>query len=182
MDKEQLAVAAMFVDELLALKVLHLLDDGEAEIILNAPLFVVPKEGQPGKWRVIADMLRGGQNMCIGNDPTVLPRISHILALMYKGGYSAVVDASNLFYQFKTHPDNQKSLGLIHPVTGIPYAYGGLPMGAGQSPSLACQYGLAFLKTLRGRYAEFQGSPEPTAGGPVFRNQIQSQAWLQLHP
>jgi hypothetical protein len=31
-------------------------------------------------------------------------------------------------------------------------------MGAGQSPSLACRYGLAFLRTLRGRYQEFQGS------------------------
>jgi hypothetical protein len=159
MDDEQLAVAAAFVDELLVLKVLHLLDDGEAEILLNAPLFVVPKEGQPGEWRVIADMLRGGQNMCIGNDPTVLPRISHILDLMYEGGYSGVVDASKFFYQFKTHPDDQKYLGLVHPITGIPYAYGGLPMGAGQSPSLACRYGLAFLRTLRGRYEEFQGSP-----------------------
>jgi hypothetical protein len=27
-------------------------------VLLNAPLFVVPKEGQPGEWRVIADMLR----------------------------------------------------------------------------------------------------------------------------
>jgi hypothetical protein len=159
MDEEQLAVAAAFVDELLALKVLHLLDNGEAEIILNAPLFLVPKEGQPGKWQVFADMLRGCQNMYIGNDPTVLPCISHILALMYEGGYLVVVDASKFFYQFKTHPDDQKYLGLIHLVTGIPDADGGLPMGAGQSPSLACRYGLAFLRTLQSCYAEFQGLP-----------------------
>jgi hypothetical protein len=116
---------------------LDFLDDDDAEILLNTPLFVVPKEGQPGKWRVIADMLRGGQNMCKGNDPTVLPWISHILDLMYEGGYSAVVDASKFSYQFKTHPDDRKYLGLVHPVTGVSYAYCGLPMGAGQSPSLA---------------------------------------------
>jgi hypothetical protein len=65
-------------------------------------------------------MLCGGQNMRIGNDPTVLPRMSHILDLMYKGGYTAAVDESKFFYQFKTHPDDRKYLGLVHPVTGIP--------------------------------------------------------------
>ncbi len=40
MDDEQLAVAAAFVDELLSLKVLNLIDDGEAEILFNALLFV----------------------------------------------------------------------------------------------------------------------------------------------
>jgi hypothetical protein len=105
-------------------------------------------------------MLKGGQNMCIGNDPTVLPRISHILDLMYEGGYSAVVDASKFFYQFKTHPDDRKYLGLVHPITGVTYAYCGLPMGAGQSPSLACRYGLSFLRTLKNRYKEYQGTPK----------------------
>ena len=159
LNDEQLAVAAAFVDELLALKVLALLDDGDADILLNAPLFVVAKEGQPGEWRVIADMLRGGQNMCIGTYPTVLPRISHILDLMYEGGYSAVVDASKFFYQFKTHPDDRKYLGLLHPVTNVLYAYCGLPMGSAQSPSLAGRYGLSFLRALRSRYQEFQGTP-----------------------
>jgi hypothetical protein len=56
MNEEQLAVGADFVNELLELKVLGLLDgDEDLEILLNAPLFVVPKEGQEGKWRVIAD-------------------------------------------------------------------------------------------------------------------------------
>lgn len=32
-------------------------------------------------------------------------------------------------------------------------------MGAAQSPSLASRYGLAFLRTLRSRYQEFQGTP-----------------------
>jgi hypothetical protein len=60
MDDEQCAVAAAFVDELLELHVVGLLDDESTGILLNAPLFVVPKEGQPGQWCVIADMLRGG--------------------------------------------------------------------------------------------------------------------------
>jgi hypothetical protein len=56
MDAEQLLVTAEFVDELLDLGVVGTLADGK-EILTTAPLFVVPKEGQEGQWRVIADML-----------------------------------------------------------------------------------------------------------------------------
>jgi hypothetical protein len=56
MDQAQLDIAAAFVDELLELGVLLDAEEG-MEILLNAPLFVVPKEGQEGEWRVIADML-----------------------------------------------------------------------------------------------------------------------------
>ena len=96
----------------------------------NAPLFCVPKEGQPGEWRVIADMLHGGQNACMASDPVFLPRTTHILSQMYSGGYSAVVDASKFFYQFKTLISERKYLGLIHPVTGVHYRWRGLPMGS----------------------------------------------------
>jgi hypothetical protein len=79
---------------------------------------------------------------------------------MYHGGFSAVVDpSSKFFYQFKTHPDDRKYLGLQHPVTGTLYAYGGLPMGAAQSPSLACRYGLAFLRKLKAKFDVYQGTP-----------------------
>jgi hypothetical protein len=64
MNQEQLGVAASFVNELLELSVLRKFEDGK-EFLMNAPLFIVPKEGQEGEWRVIADMLRGGQNSCI---------------------------------------------------------------------------------------------------------------------
>lgn len=156
MDQEQLDVAAAFVDELLALGVLLTAEDG-LEILLNAPLFVVPKEGQEGEWRVIADMLRGGQNSCMGSDPVFLPRQGHILDQMYQGGYSAVVDASKFFYQFNTHPDDRPYLGLKHPITGVLYAYGGLPMGGSSSPCLAGRYGLSLLRLLRERCKLFQG-------------------------
>jgi hypothetical protein len=156
MDEEQLQVAAAFVDELIDLGVVDTLAEGQA-ILLNAPLFVVPKEGQEGEWRVIADMLRGGQNMCIGNDPVVLPRMSHILEQLYEGGSSAVIDASKFFYQFPTHPADRKFLGLLHPISGILYAYRGLPMGAGTSPGLAGRYGLGFLRILKAKFDTFQG-------------------------
>jgi hypothetical protein len=55
-DQAQLDIAAAFVEELLELGVLLDAEEG-MEILLNAPLFVVPKEGQEGEWRVIADML-----------------------------------------------------------------------------------------------------------------------------
>jgi hypothetical protein len=156
MDQEQLDVAAAFVDELLELKIVKLMDEGR-EVLANAPLFTVPKEGQEGQWRVIADMLRGGQNSCIGPDPCVLPRQSHILDQMYEGGYSAVVDASKFFHQFPTHPDDRPYLGLKHPITGVLYVYRGLPMGGGSSPGLAGQYGLSLLRLLREKCKLFQG-------------------------
>ena len=125
MDAEQTRVAAEFVEALLDLGVVQTPREGR-QVLSTAPLFVVPKEGQEGQWRVIADMLRGGQNECIAGDPVFLPRISHILDQMYLGGYdSAVVDASKYFYQFPTHPDDRPYLGLKHPITGVLLEYTG---------------------------------------------------------
>jgi hypothetical protein len=160
MDEEQLDVAAAFVNELLDLGIVLEPAEGE-EVLSNSPLFTVPKEGQEGQWRVIADMLRGGQNECIGSDPVVLPRSSHILDLMYEGGYSAVIDASKFFHQFSTHPDDRPHLGLQHPITGVLYYYRGLPMGGGSSPGLAGQYGLSLLQLLQEKRRLFQGEGSP---------------------
>jgi hypothetical protein len=157
MDVSAMEVAGAFVDELDDLGVL-LAEDDQVKILLNAPLFCIPKEGQPGEWRAIADMLRGGQNSNMMSDPVYLPCTTHILSQMYTGGYTAVVNASKFFYQFKTHPQDQPYLGLIHPITGVRYAYGGLPMGAGNSPALVGRYGLSFLRLLRERFSVFQGA------------------------
>jgi hypothetical protein len=54
MDKEQTQVAANFVDELLDLGAVQTPAEGRI-ICTTAPLFVVPKEGQEGKWWVIVD-------------------------------------------------------------------------------------------------------------------------------
>jgi hypothetical protein len=159
MDPEQTRVAAEFVEELLDLGVVQTPREGRI-VLTTAPLFVVPKEGQEGQWRVIADMLRGGQNECIAGDPVFLPRISHILDQMYLGGYSAVVDASKYFYQFPTHPDDRPYLGLKHPITGVLLEYAGLPMGGANSPAVACRYGLSFVRMLKARFEEFQGDPK----------------------
>ena len=85
MDVSAMEVAGAFVDELDDLGVL-LAEDDKFKILLNAPLFCIPKEGQPGEWRVIADMLRGGQNSSMMRDPVYLPRTTHILSQMYTGG------------------------------------------------------------------------------------------------
>ena len=157
MTDEQLVAAGEFVDELISLGVLQTPPQDRATL-LNAPLFVIPKAGQPGEWRCIADMLRGGQNMCIGNDPTILPRANDILQGLYKGGYSAVVDMSKYFYQFRTRESERKWLGTIHPITGVMYEYHGLPMGSGNSPAIACRIGQGFLRMLRERHAGFKGT------------------------
>jgi hypothetical protein len=156
MDADMTQAAAEFVDELLSLGVVRDIEKGRS-ILSNAPLFVVPKEGQEGEWRVIADMLRGGQNECTGQDPVFMPRISHILDQMYTNGYSAVVDLSKFFYNFPTHAEDRPYLGLLHPISGKLYCYYGLPMGAGNSPALACRFGLAFIRMLEEQFEVFQG-------------------------
>jgi hypothetical protein len=119
MDEEQQVVAGNFVNELVELGITGLAPI-DHPTLLNAPLFVVAKEGQLGEWRVIADMLRGGQNDCMGNDPVFLPRTAHILDQMYTGGYSAMVDAPKFFYQFTTHPDDLSCRVIWFGFQGVP--------------------------------------------------------------
>jgi hypothetical protein len=123
--------------------------------------FCLPKPGQPGQWRVLSDMKRGGQNSGIGPDPTVFPKTGVILDQLYSGGYSAVVDASKFFYNFPTKLEERKFLGCIGPTDpNKHYVYGGLPMGAGNSPSIAGQLGTAVLRLVRRLYKEiFSGNP-----------------------
>ena len=159
MTPEQQEISGEFVDELIALKVLTKAPDDDP-ILANCPLFVVPKPGQPGQWRIIADCKKGGQNEVIGQGPVYLPQAHIILHQMYSGGWTAVVDASKFFYQFPTVLSERKYLGLVHPVTGEHYRYAGLPMGTGSSPALAGQYGAGFLRRLRARHPEiFDGEP-----------------------
>lgn len=168
MDSEMTIAAAEFVDELLELGVLRGIDEGN-EVLANAPLFVVPKEGQPGQWRVIADMLRGGQNECVGQDPVFMPRIAHIIDQMYTGGFSAVVDLSKFFYNFPTHRDDRPYLGLLHPETKELVAYYGLAMGAGNSPAIACRMGLAFVRLVKESFDVFQGQAKANCYWTGFR-------------
>lgn len=157
MDEEQQRVASEFVDELLAINaIVPSKPDHPTKTI--APLFCLPKPGQPGQWRIISNMKDGGQNRVVMSDPVYLPRSSHMVTEMYTGGYTAVVDASKFFYQFLTHPNDRQYLGLRHPRTGKIFEYRGLPMGAGNSPALASRYGLAFVRLLRERGAHIFGT------------------------
>jgi len=150
MDEEQQAVAVKFVDELVDLHVVGRPPPG-TNILATTPLFVLPKEGQPGEWRVIANMKVGGQNEGAVGDPVYLNRPLHILEQMYAGGWSAVVDASKFFYQFPTHPSDYPYLGLTHPGTGELLCWFSLPMGATASPGYAGRFGLALLRVLKRR-------------------------------
>jgi hypothetical protein len=70
MAGKQVAIAEEFIKELVSLGVLIRVQPGE--MVANGPLFCLPKPGQPGQWRVLSDMKRGGQNECIGSDPTIV--------------------------------------------------------------------------------------------------------------
>jgi hypothetical protein len=129
-------------------------------MISNGPIFCLPKPCQPGQWRVLSDMHRGGHNEAIGPDPMVFPKSVVILKQLYTSGWSTVVDASNFFYQFTTYPPDRKYLARIHPRdSDKQYVYQALPMGAAASPLLAGCYRAAFLRWLRAASPLYQGTP-----------------------
>jgi hypothetical protein len=158
MTDEQLRIAEEFITELVDLGVLLEVDLDYVKT--NAPTFCLPKSGQPGQWRVLADMRKGRQNEAIGPDPTIFPKTLHILDQMYTGGYSCVIaDASKYFYNFPTVPEERCYLGVISTRTGKAYVYAGLAMGAGNSPSIAGRMGAAFLRKLEATSPYYQGRP-----------------------
>jgi hypothetical protein len=113
MTEEKLLIAEEFIIELVDLGVLIEVD--KEYLKTNAPTFCLLKPGQPGQWRVLADMKRGHQNEAIGADPTVFPQSLHILNQLYHGGYTVAIDASKYFYNFPTVPAERCYLGVISP-------------------------------------------------------------------
>jgi hypothetical protein len=93
-------------------------------------------------------MKRSGQNGCCGLDPIFLPSSKDVLPRLYSGGWSAVVDASKHFHNFSTLPEERDLIGIVHPGTGEHLWYVGLPMGAVNSPSIACSKGEGILDML----------------------------------
>ncbi len=157
MDAEQLDLANKFVDQLISLGVLRSAKEDGVEVVNNFPLFLVPKSGQPGEWRCIADGKSGGQNACCISDPCMMTAPDHILPFLYRGGFSAVADFSKYFHCFKTQIGEYMYFGLIHPVTGEVLYYARLPMGTCNSPAGSGRLGAALIRELIDNCALFQG-------------------------
>ena len=157
MTPEGLKVAAAFTDELLDLGVLAPVPKG-MKLEAVGPMFCLKKLSQDDQWRVLADMKRGGQNEHIASEPVHFVRPHDILGRLYTGGWSAVIDASKYFYNFKTKEDERGFLGCIHPITGAELWYVGLPMGAANSPAIACRVGSAILRRMALEDENFSGT------------------------
>jgi hypothetical protein len=114
MTEEQMEIAAEFIDELQLIGVFEPILEGY-DMKANCPLFAVAKPGQPGQWRIIADMKNGGQNAHVRKDPVHLPQAKGILEKLYTGGRLAIVDASKFFHNFPTLPQDRPYLRCIHP-------------------------------------------------------------------
>ncbi len=84
LTEAQIVIAEELVKKLVALGVLIMVKPGE--MVTNGLLFCLPKPGQPGQWRIMSDMRRGGQNSVVGSDPTVFPKSGAILDQLYYGG------------------------------------------------------------------------------------------------
>jgi hypothetical protein len=148
-------VVCLFVEELVSLGVVRAATEPLRRV---CPLFVVPKPGQPGQWRCIADMKRGGQNGCCGLDPIILPVSQDILPALYEGGWSGIADASKYFHNYLTLPQERDLIGIIHPRTGEHLWYVGLPMGSVNSPSISCRIGEGIMDMLRKEASVFHAT------------------------
>lgn len=158
MNDAERATAVKFVDELCSLGVLEP-EPFPGNVVNTCPLFLVPKPGQPGQYRCIADMKKGGQNSCVGADPVQMTSSADILPRLYRGGYSATLDIAKYFHIFPTVEDERPYLGCIHPVTGEMKRYATLPMGAGNSPGASARFGAVFLRLVTTTLPAFQGHP-----------------------
>ena len=168
---ETLSTAVKFTDKLIDLGVLRKCNKDEL-VMNNFPLFLVPKPGQPGEYRCIADGKAGGQNdVCVG-DPCQMTSPDHILPHLYTGGWSGIVDASKFFHMFKTRKDEQRYLGLIHPSTQEMYVYETLPMGTRNSPGASGRFGAAFIRYLIDSFPIFQGSPIDNSPMAYFTKRV----------
>ena len=76
MDEAGKAAAGRFIDKLVKLGVLL---PASGKLRVNCLLFCVNEASQPGKKRCIANCKKGGQNACMGQDPTCLFRNDEIL-------------------------------------------------------------------------------------------------------
>ena len=157
LDDAQLEVVEQFLAELISLGALVA---STRPLKRVCPLFCVPKPGQPGEWRVIADMLRGGQNDFCASEPIYLPQHQDILPHMYAGGWTAIADMSKYFHNYLTLMAERDLIGVIHPITGQHLWWKGLPMGACNSPSISCRLGEGALELLRRECPLFQGTAQ----------------------
>jgi hypothetical protein len=94
----------------------------------------------------------------MGKDPVFLTRSEDILPRLYDGGWSAIVDASKHFHNFRTKLDERRYLGCIHLLMGTEWVYRGLPMGTANSPAIACRLGNSGVRKLRDEHPLFHGS------------------------
>ena len=158
MNPEELRTAIKFVDELIALGVLEE-EPTPGNVVNNCPLFLVPKPGQPGQYRCIADMKKGGQNRVCAADPVQMTMPGDILPRLYRGGYSATLDIAKFFHMFPTVDSERPYMGCIHPGTGKMYRYKTLPMGSGNSPGASSRFGATFRRLVEETLPAFQGRP-----------------------
>ncbi len=177
MDEEQLQLAEKFIEQLSSLGVLgDAIKDG-VEIRNNFPLFLVPKAGQPGEWRCIADGKAGGQNACCISDPCLMTAPDHILPYMYRDGYTAVADMSKYFHCFTTVMGEWIYFGLIHPRTGEVLYYKRLPMGTCNSPAGSGRLGAALVRELVESCELFQGTPVDNSKVGMILNRPYNPRW-----
>ena len=169
LEGEELKVAIEFVDELIKLKVLISPPPG-CVVINTFPLFLVPKPGQPGQYRTIADGKRGGQNDACVADPCHMTSPDHILPYLYKKGSSCTLDLSKYFHMFLTDPAEHRYMGLKHPDGGNTYVYRTLPMGTRNSPGASGKFGAAFIRTVIETSDLFGGTPVDASIQQYFSN------------
>lgn len=134
------------VQRLLKSGVLEKVEVGQALFV--SPIFVVPKPGQPGKWRLIHD-LRWLNEHCVPALKFKQEKIGNLEYLACPGDEMISWDMLDGFYMVGIHPDHRKYFQFE--LNGEIYQYTALPMGWTWSPYIYHKCMRPFVKLLRKR-------------------------------
>ena len=74
---------------------------------------LIPKPGQAGKWRIIADAKAGGQNERSGKPETFgMGRLDAATQIVQQGDCGAKADVEKAFHQVPMHPQTSRHFAV----------------------------------------------------------------------
>lgn len=105
-----------------------LIKNGQVRRVVSSwgsPVFLVPKPGRVGEWRMVADLRYVNANVVA--EQYALPRIERILEDQANMRFWSLIDLRDAYWQIALHPDSQEVLAMS--TEWGSYAWTVMPMG-----------------------------------------------------
>ena len=120
---------------------------------------VIPKSGQPGKWRLIVDLSHPrGESVNDGVDPALcslsyssVDEAARLIADLGRGAILAKLDIESAYRNVPVHPEDRPLLGMEW--EGQVFADAALPFGLRSAPRIALADALAWILQREGACA-----------------------------